>query len=236
MPDFLIVRSANQNQIPMENPILAKERREWNRIAVQRVVPAQPEAIIHEINLTWVNGLVSVSERPANLLRSGQPSVTFPCIVKGNIMFPRTIWITAALSFGLALPAFAQTAAPTIPAPIPVPSLVAPLATGEMFYNGNWSPTHWRASETMGQTVYNRTNDKLGEIQELLIEGNGQVVAAVIGMGGFLGMGERDVAINYRALQITRDPDGKSRLVVDADKATLLNAPAYKTTLTAKQN
>jgi hypothetical protein len=106
----------------------------------------------------------------------------------------------------------------------------APGPVTDMFYSGSWMPTHWRASDAIGQNVYNRANEKIGDVEEILIDGDGRVLAAVVGVGGFLGMGEHKVAVTYRSFQMTRDASGKAKLVVDIDKTTLKNAPQYKPT------
>jgi len=59
----------------------------------------------------------------------------------------------------------------------------------------------WRASKLEGVNVYNQNNEKIGDISEVLVNRQGQVEAVVIGVGGFLGIGERDVAVPYNALQ-----------------------------------
>lgn len=105
-----------------------------------------------------------------------------------------------------------------------------------MFYKGDWAPTHWRSSDAVGQPVYNRANERIGEVEELVIDADGRVLAAIVGVGGFLGMGERDVAVNYRAFQMTRDANGKPRLVVNVDKAALEKAPEYKPVPAAKRS
>src|SRR5580700_8772400 len=53
----------------------------------------------------------------------------------------------------------------------------------------------WRASKMIGLNVYNNDNEKIGDISELIVDRNGKVAAVVVGAGGFLGIGERDVAI-----------------------------------------
>ncbi len=59
----------------------------------------------------------------------------------------------------------------------------------------------WRASKLEGVNVYNQNNERIGDISEVLVNRQGQVEAVVIGVGGFLGIGERSVAVPYNALQ-----------------------------------
>ncbi|MGO3931297.1 PRC-barrel domain-containing protein [Rhodopseudomonas pseudopalustris] len=64
----------------------------------------------------------------------------------------------------------------------------------------------WRSSKVIGVNVYNANNENLGEINELLVDQSGKVQAVVIGVGGFLGMGERYVAIPFEKLQWSNEP------------------------------
>ncbi len=135
----------------------------------------------------------------------------------------RILLLATMIGTGMALPAVSQTAAPSLSAPA-----TAPAPVSDIFYTGAWVPTHWRASEAKGQPVYNRSNERIGDIEELLIDANGQVMAAVVGVGGFLGMGERKVAVSYRSFAMSRDEKGTPRLVVELNKAALDKAPEYK--------
>ncbi|MCA6118841.1 PRC-barrel domain-containing protein [Bradyrhizobium sp. WSM 1738] len=91
-------------------------------------------------------------------------------------------------------PAYAQTPQTAQPA--------APAASQEkMDLKGNW-----RASKLMGLDVYNDANEKLGDINELILDKNGKVAAVVIGIGGFLGMGEHDIAVSMDKLKFMEEP------------------------------
>jgi len=63
----------------------------------------------------------------------------------------------------------------------------------------------WRASKLMGLDVYNEANEKLGDINELILDKDGKVSAVVIGVGGFLGMGEHDIAVTMDKLKFKED-------------------------------
>jgi sporulation protein YlmC with PRC-barrel domain len=99
-------------------------------------------------------------------------------------------------------------------------------ATG-MWYTAPIGPNQHRASDLINQSVYNRANERVGEVNELVLDQNGQVVAAIIGVGGFLGIGERNVAVNFSQLQMVND-NNTMRLVVNADKAQLQQAPEFR--------
>jgi putative membrane protein len=63
------------------------------------------------------------------------------------------------------------------------------------------APTDWTSEALVGRTVENSNGDNLGEINNVIINEKGRVVAAVIGVGGFLGIGEKNVAVPFEALE-----------------------------------
>ena len=63
----------------------------------------------------------------------------------------------------------------------------------------------WRASKMAGVKVYNDANENIGSINDLLMDKSGAIKTAVIGVGGFLGMGEHLVAIPYEKLKFVNE-------------------------------
>jgi sporulation protein YlmC with PRC-barrel domain len=59
----------------------------------------------------------------------------------------------------------------------------------------------WQASKLIHMNVYNVQNQKIGDIKELMLDKSGKIANVVIGVGGFLGMGEHDVAVNFDRLK-----------------------------------
>jgi len=64
----------------------------------------------------------------------------------------------------------------------------------------------WQASKLIHMNVYNAQNEKIGDIKELMIDKNGKVNTVAIGVGGFLGLGERDVAVKFDQLKWSNEP------------------------------
>jgi sporulation protein YlmC with PRC-barrel domain len=98
------------------------------------------------------------------------------------------------------------------------------------FYNNQ--PGQMLASDLIGLNIKNNANESIGEINELILDKDGKVVAVVVGVGGFLGMGEREVALDFKSLQIKYDPNamtnaGATTATVDATKESLKAAPAW---------
>lgn len=77
------------------------------------------------------------------------------------------------------------------------------------------------------QDVFNRAGEKLGTVKDIFVGRDGRVHAAIIGVGRFLGIGEKDIAVPISGLQIERHDSGR-RLVVDAAKDALQAAPAFE--------
>jgi sporulation protein YlmC with PRC-barrel domain len=77
------------------------------------------------------------------------------------------------------------------------------------------------------QDVYDPADNKIGTIQDVIVDNSGQIKALIIAVGGFLGMGEKDVAAPFHAVKALQK-DNKWRLVMNASKDELKNAPGFK--------
>jgi len=64
----------------------------------------------------------------------------------------------------------------------------------------------WRATKLDGLDVYNTNNEKIGDISELIVDRSGKIQAVVIGIGGFLGIGEHQVAVPFEQVQWMDQP------------------------------
>ena len=143
------------------------------------------------------------------------------------------VFLTATAISGAA---YAQTAQPA--------DRTAPAATTAPHADKMALKGQWRASKLMGLNVYNDANEKLGDINELILDKNGKVNAVVIGVGGFLGMGEHDIAVSMDKLKFVEEPVRTSATSTTTTKettvrdtttgaATTTTAPAQTTTTTA---
>ena len=84
-----------------------------------------------------------------------------------------------------------------------------------------------RASKLIGADVRNTANEDVGEVNEVILDKDGRVAAVVLGVGGFLGMGERDVAVQFKSLRFA-EKDGTPTITIDATKDALKSAPEWK--------
>ena len=76
------------------------------------------------------------------------------------------------------------------------------------------------------QSVYDRQDNDIGDLNDIVLDKEGKVSAVIIGVGGFLGAGEKNVAVPFSALKVT-EKEGKTYLVVDTTKEALEKAPAF---------
>src|SRR5882724_6612914 len=98
----------------------------------------------------------------------------------------------------LATVAFAQTPTATTDRANTAPAAASDTSSS---FQGNW-----RASKIVGLSVYNDNNESVGSISELLTDKSGNIKAVVIGVGGFLGVGEHLVAIAFDKIKFVTEP------------------------------
>lgn len=85
------------------------------------------------------------------------------------------------------------------------------------------------ARDLIGQTVTAPDNTKIGNISDLVMSKDGRTVEGfVIGVGGFLGIGEREVAVSFESLHLDRGTDQRTTATLNATKDTLKAAPEWK--------
>jgi sporulation protein YlmC with PRC-barrel domain len=147
----------------------------------------------------------------------------------------KTYIATAMLGSALLAPlAFAETAT--------TPGANATANTTSASYQGDW-----RASKIVGVNVYNNNNENVGSINDLLTDKNGTIKAVIIGVGGFLGMGEHLVAVAFDKIKFVDEPLASSAANVPNTRppgastttgaATNTNpAPATTTTASTKSD
>lgn len=136
---------------------------------------------------------------------------------------------STALALVLSGGAYAQDVAPATPmAPaenveVPQTPLVTPADRGI-------NSDGWLATEIIGETIYNSTAadaDSIGEVNDFVLDHNGEIGAVIVGVGGFLGIGQKNVAINWDELELATDVDGNNRLVSSMTREQLENAAEF---------
>lgn len=118
--------------------------------------------------------------------------------------------ISAALVGSAALAQLSNTGPSTVNQPVhkaSAPPTCVPArpqqtskAAGESFATRQ-SPMQWRAPQLIGVGVYSADNQKVGTVKDVLIDHDGAVQVVVIGVGGFLGIGAKDVGVPFNLVQ-----------------------------------
>src|SRR5947199_8733326 len=121
----------------------------------------------------------------------------------------------------LATVAFAQNPSPTDANKPPA----AAASTSNSSHQGEW-----RASKVVGLSVYNNNNESIGSINDLLTDKSGSIKAVVIGVGGFLGVGEHLVAIPFDQVKFVDEPVAYTGASSGSSKST---SPTVSSTNTA---
>jgi sporulation protein YlmC with PRC-barrel domain len=85
----------------------------------------------------------------------------------------------------------------------------------------------WTITNYYKQDVYDKSQHSVGKIDDVLIDKAGKITALIVGVGGFLGAGEKDVALPFTAVNAEKKND-KWYLTVDETKDSLKNAAGYK--------
>jgi sporulation protein YlmC with PRC-barrel domain len=88
-------------------------------------------------------------------------------------------------------------------------------------------PADVMSSKLIGLNVYNNANESVGEIEDLVIVDGKTISAVILGVGGFLGMGERYVSVSPSSIAL-ENKDGKLRALIDTNKDALKSAPAFE--------
>lgn len=86
----------------------------------------------------------------------------------------------------------------------------------------------WRASRLIGSSIVNASNELIGDINDLLVGADGKVSSVVVGVGGFLGIGEKNVALPFSELSFSKNKNGNTVVMSKATKKTLEAMPEWQ--------
>ncbi len=116
----------------------------------------------------------------------------------------------------LALAALTLIGAGAIAAPAFAASFVAAQQPGEQ-----------SISSLTGLKVVNSAGEALGVTTYFVTDKSGKITTVVIGIGGFLGLAEKSVAVPFSDIEVAKDKEGKDVVRIDATKDSLAAAPSY---------
>jgi sporulation protein YlmC with PRC-barrel domain len=117
--------------------------------------------------------------------------------------------------------------------PLAIAILLAPAAgwaQSKPAFVGVQPAGQFLVNQFVGQPITNDAGETVGNVNDVLFDKTGRIVNVVIGVGGFLGIGEKNVAIPYQALSITANANGKRVVRAALSKDALKAAPEFKAT------
>lgn len=91
------------------------------------------------------------------------------------------------------------------------------------------SPLNWTLSEFLGQDVENKQGKTIGDVNNLVFNKEGAIDVVVVGVGGFLGMGEKNIAVPYSNIAIVREKSGSLKVSTPLSQEELKTMPAFET-------
>ncbi|HVY59649.1 MAG TPA: PRC-barrel domain-containing protein [Xanthobacteraceae bacterium] len=155
----------------------------------------------------------------------------------------RKLMVATAVS-GLALSTAWAQSPPTSPSPSAPPSVsqgsesspgstattgVSESRPGTPNVIAAQQPQQWLASKFKGTNVIGPDDQKIGDVSDILFDKNGKIDALVVGVGGFLGIGSKDVALSMNSFQVVPGENGKSdQLKLSMNKDQLKQAAEFK--------
>jgi hypothetical protein len=88
----------------------------------------------------------------------------------------------------------------------------------------------WLAKGFLGHAVHNATGETVGDVKDFVFDRRGRISTVVLGVGGFLGMGEKSVGVTYESLGYRTGAKGEHIIVVAVSKEALAKAADFKST------
>jgi sporulation protein YlmC with PRC-barrel domain len=142
-------------------------------------------------------------------------------------MVLRTAASVAALTLACGIAtAVAQTTVPQQGMPSSTAEVAKAPVTGQILLQ---DANTILANDFIGLTVYAPDNVKIGKITDLILSKDAKSVEGfIVGVGGFLGIGEKSVALKLDRMQMSNDPQGGLRLTIEVKKEELEKAPSFK--------
>jgi len=167
------------------------------------------------------------AQAPSNLSPGSPPSTT--------AQSSPTITVTpSSPSISSTPPSSTAQAPSTTVVPKSSTTVIATASSGTRFIDRQ-SDNQLLASNLMGKAVQNSAGDKIGTVKDILFDDQGKMSAFIIGVGGFLGIGEKSVAISFDMIKPSKDKDGNMILLAASlDKDAINAAPDFVTLEDAK--
>jgi len=105
-----------------------------------------------------------------------------------------------------------------------------PARSAEVSFLTTQKSGEWLAARLSGTKVLNGSGEIIGEVSDVVLDANGQAQAIVVSVGGFLGLGAKEVAVPYAAVRIGDVVEGSRVVLLDVSREQLQRAPEYRAT------
>lgn len=157
--------------------------------------------------------------------------MSLPVLAQGTTL-PKTSPVPAAQPDTSAAPAAqpetpaVQPAAPAAPTPqaeAPSDKMLGDKSASAASFAGQIS-----AKQLLNESIKNAANETVGDINDISLGSDGKITAVIVGVGGFLGMGEKNVSLPFDQLTFTQGADGDLVVITTASKEGLQAAPEWK--------
>jgi sporulation protein YlmC with PRC-barrel domain len=142
----------------------------------------------------------------------------------------KKLMLSTALSAAVATGAWAQSSStdPSKPEPAAHAQPAIKDTSGKMKFVSSQKPDQWLASKFKGTDVLGSDNQKIGDVSDILFDKTGKVEAFVISVGGFLGVGSKEVALAPSSFDVVPGDNGSAaKLKVAATKDQLKDAQNF---------
>lgn len=227
---------ATEADINSETVISADGEAEWDDIGEINEIVLTREGSVQSV-IVGVGGFVGIGERDVAIdmgqlkfVREDGNDADFFLVVNASAAGVKDApeYKTAA---SMSEPAMAEADTAAADAPMS-PAADRPMMTAPTVERDGYATAmvdDLTAEDLTGARVYGPGDEDVGEINELIMTEDGQIDRAIIDVGGFLGMGERSVAVTFDELQIVRSEDGNDlRIYIDTSEEALKQQPEYE--------
>jgi sporulation protein YlmC with PRC-barrel domain len=138
----------------------------------------------------------------------------------------KKLLLSTALSVAVAGAAFAQS--PSAPSTSDSTPAAKSESSGKTNFVSSQKPDQWLASKFKGTDVLGSDNQKIGDVSDILFDKTGKIEAYVISVGGFLGVGAKEVALAPSSFDLVPGQNGAAnKLKIAATKDELKNAQTF---------
>lgn len=219
------------------DPVGAADRSEWDDIGDVNDIAMSPDGSVEAV-IVDIGGFLGMGEHTValdmNEIRfmqddSGMRFVAVNSTREELENAPEYEWPNSDRA-GMADTAMTDTMDPAAPAVAPVADDMG--MNRPMFERTGYQDVDYdqlTAEQLEGAPVYDANDESIGDVGELLLGSDGAITQAVVDVGGFLGMGEHPVALDFGEMQVMQNADGGDvRVYIDQTREALEARPAYE--------